>query len=366
MKNQLAALEHLALFSFLMIGLPAAGAGSPGTQGPRFLGAGLDEPKIVNGIYMAGPIQEFILDGNQFPPATSRPQPSMAIPTPIFQLDQLTCVPDPRNSAFLAKCSALVVTTVTPATAPSVCKEPNPPGNRRVKLIALKAKWDPANTALDFNASNSVVFACEDSSPGTPDPKDKIGAFGKCVGAGFFERTPIGMSKFQACVRAMRADYCGIGQSLTLEGTPLAIYDHPPPPRSVLCKSDKCFEASWDEKGARCINHARYEHLVLLSTIQAAYERPPANRTRIDGLEVCGAQYGPIAECVALYKDFFYDDDHLMGTGVSPIDAVTSQFVCKSGAKRRFPEAVLTRTSVRFVTSTGVDTLRCCDTLKCP
>ena len=379
MKNPLAALEPLTLFVFLTIALPAAGTGGPGTQGPRFLGAGLDEPQIVSGVYAPGPIQEFVLNAGQFPPASPSPTPKTTSGPPIFEINHLRCSAD---GTMVANCTALIKTSIQPSSVPFVCTGANPSGDRPVKLIALKAKWDPTTAALDFTASDTVVFACKDPSPGKPDPMDKIGAFGKCVGVGF-KPTTSGTSEFQACVRANRADYCGNGLSLTLQGTPLTIYDHPPPSSFVLCKPGTCFEASWDESGARCINHARYEHLLLLSTIQTKrpYEKKsskektgsqqtgspgPAN-PRVEGMEVCGPQYDPIGQCVAQYTDFYYDDTHPIGTGVNPIDAVTSQFVCRTGKVRKFPQAVLTRTKVRFVvSSTQVDTLSCCDSLGCP
>ncbi len=58
----------------------------------------------------------------------------------------------------------------------------------------------------------------------------------------------------QACVRATRADYCGDGVSLTVEGRPLDLYD------SVGMQKDTedwTFEAEWTADGARCITDPR-------------------------------------------------------------------------------------------------------------
>jgi hypothetical protein len=367
---------------FLFISVDAVAAGGAGDQGPRFLGAGLDEAPTP------GYIQEF--SSAAFPPNVANPTPVTKPPfhpNPVFTLSQLACTPDTKNPTLLARCSAVVNAAVPPS---AICKGPDLTTNK-IKLIALKAKWDLAHAALDFSPSSSIVFACEDPIPPTPDPQDLIGAFGKCVRTGFFD-APADKNKFLACVRAMRADYCGIGASFTLAGTPLGIYDNPP----VCIIADGCYEASWDDGGAVCINHARYEHLVLLSTIKdlclatpsqssvSPWKNPrlhaagvpagvcPATTkktTRIDGLNVCGTQFEPIATCLSQYTDFYYDDDpvHKMGP-MTPINAVTSQFVCRTGKTRKFPGAVLTRTKVRFVvSSTKTDDLPCCDTLKdCP
>ncbi len=61
-------------------------------------------------------------------------------------------------------------------------------------------------------------------------------------------------SRHQACVRALRADYCGDGMSHTVDGVPINIYDgigirHE--------RSDWSNEAEWDDNGALCIVKAR-------------------------------------------------------------------------------------------------------------
>jgi hypothetical protein len=214
-------------------------------------------------------------------------------------------------------------------------------------------------------------------NPFGPDDDDSIGAIGKCVGKGFFDTS--GMTReFLSCIRAMRADYCGLGLSLTRMGTPIAIYDMTALPlRSQVCRLGECFEASWTPDGANCINHARYEHLVRLSTSQDAAKRNPdggvdpgqEKRTVVDGFRVCSYEYQPLADCVAKYTDFYFDDTHQISSGatpVNPVEAVSAQYVCWQGEHR--PAApVRTRTQVRFVPIGGgpAETLDCCDTLGC-
>ena len=59
----------------------------------------------------------------------------------------------------------------------------------------------------------------------------------------------------EACVRALRADYCGTGHDRA-GGAPVAVYDkiavHP------LAQADgMSFEAAWSAGGAACVNHIR-------------------------------------------------------------------------------------------------------------
>ena len=54
----------------------------------------------------------------------------------------------------------------------------------------------------------------------------------------------------QACVRALRADYCGDGTSYTVDGVSLNLYD------DIGIRQDSedwAVEAEWDEQGARCV-----------------------------------------------------------------------------------------------------------------
>ena len=54
----------------------------------------------------------------------------------------------------------------------------------------------------------------------------------------------------QACVRALRADYCGDGTSYTVDGVALNLYDGI---GIRLDSEDWAIEAEWDDAGARCV-----------------------------------------------------------------------------------------------------------------
>jgi hypothetical protein len=62
----------------------------------------------------------------------------------------------------------------------------------------------------------------------------------------------------QACTRMARADYCGTGQSWTVPGTPIDIYDALDP-RLETPETDWPVEAEWNPNGAYCLNDIRQQ-----------------------------------------------------------------------------------------------------------
>jgi hypothetical protein len=100
------------------------------------------------------------------------------------------------------------------------------------------------------------------------------GAEGKCIRFGYkpwgFGPNNIALAPyFQACVRLVRADYCGDGVGHTRDGTPIDIFD------TIGIERDEpapgmSFEAAWGPDGAVCARRARLPD-VLDSTTIAAY-----------------------------------------------------------------------------------------------
>lgn len=86
-------------------------------------------------------------------------------------------------------------------------------------------------------------------------------AIGKCVLMGYlpWRKTNTGESLWnyhQACVRLLRADYCGNGKPHTRDGTRIELWDE------VNLQDDTSepgmsFEAAWNEKGAVCVSKTR-------------------------------------------------------------------------------------------------------------
>jgi hypothetical protein len=102
------------------------------------------------------------------------------------------------------------------------------------------------------------------------------GAEGKCVRFGYkpwdFGPNNISLAPYyQACVRLVRADYCGDGIGHTRDGTPIDIFD------TIGIQRDEpapgmTFEAAWRPDGAVCVRHTRLPS--VLDSIALAAQCP--------------------------------------------------------------------------------------------
>lgn len=98
----------------------------------------------------------------------------------------------------------------------------------------------------------------------------QIGAIGKCVDAGYQpwdvaeDGTPLATAH-EACVRLIRADYCGDGTAHTVEGNWVNVYDL----AGVQEDSESWpAEAEWNADGARCVT----THLRAVEPVACADE----------------------------------------------------------------------------------------------
>jgi len=87
------------------------------------------------------------------------------------------------------------------------------------------------------------------------------GAEGKCVRFGYkpWAKGPGDVPLapyYQACVRLVRADYCGDGVGHTRDGTPIDIFDRIGIQRDEIAPGIT-FEAGWGPDGAICVRHTR-------------------------------------------------------------------------------------------------------------
>lgn len=113
--------------------------------------------------------------------------------------------------------------------------------------MALPGAWDSTGARIDD--PSRVTLACTS------------GVIAKCVRWGYKPwKTYQGVSLapyHQACTRMARADYCGTGNSHTINGTTIDVYDglglQNRTPDSGLI-----FEAAWTPTGAYCIAHSRW------------------------------------------------------------------------------------------------------------
>lgn len=131
---------------------------------------------------------------------------------------------------------------------------------------------DPAGRRLGFPLAGAFTPAGQYVA--TPDRffvTCTSGAEGKCVRFGYkpWRQTPIAGSLapyYQACVRMVRADYCGDGVGHTRNGTLIDLFDR------VGIQQDEVepgmtFEAAWGPDGAVCVRHTRLPDVLTLDTL---------------------------------------------------------------------------------------------------
>ena len=120
-----------------------------------------------------------------------------------------------------------------------------------ISAIALEGQWieksGTPGAGSKIPGAGGITFACRGF------------ALAKCVEWGYrpWVTHPVlgSLERYhQACVRLVRADYCGDGRSFTRTGTPVNLYD-----QAGIQKDTEAWlpEAEWGEKGAVCLNHRR-------------------------------------------------------------------------------------------------------------
>lgn len=125
---------------------------------------------------------------------------------------------------------------------------------------AAGGAWFPSETEFTFACEGFILAKCV-SMGYKPWSEGRIceegGNGGDCVKATLSDH-------HLACVRALRADYCGDGTSFTEDGILINLFDG----IGIRVDSDPwILEAEWDADGARCISSARLPALPLPSCL---------------------------------------------------------------------------------------------------
>ncbi len=112
------------------------------------------------------------------------------------------------------------------------------------------------------------------------------GAEGKCVRFGYqpWGHTPDGAllaPYYQACVRMVRADYCGDGVGHTRNGTPIDLFDRIGVQRDEPAEG-MTLEAAWGPEGAVCVSHTRLPDVPEPRRARRALPRAPQAVRRVD------------------------------------------------------------------------------------
>jgi hypothetical protein len=143
----------------------------------------------------------------------------------------------------------------------SVCGEQT--DGRPVPAIALSGLWNyssgtplggahvPSASIITFACAGSTLAKCVDLGY-EPWRRAEECLGGKC------RSLPL-QSFHQACVRMMRADYCGDGTSHTTDGVPINIWDGLSIQERAETGTTWKREAEWGPNGAVCITGLRYD-----------------------------------------------------------------------------------------------------------
>ena len=167
-------------------------------------------------------------------------------------------VTDPEKEVLLYR---MIVVDRGSGESEELC-EPDQEGNRWA--FPLRGQWD-ANGRRISNEGFTLTCA--------------TGAQGKCVRFGYkpWKTLPNGVSLadyHQACVRLVRADYCGT-RGTTRDGMLIDIYDK----IGISTISDTAdqdtlkLEAAWDVNGAICVAHTRVPENITLERLAAECPR---------------------------------------------------------------------------------------------
>lgn len=123
----------------------------------------------------------------------------------------------------------------------------------RALAVAVPGSWDARGAFHDD--PKLVTFGCTN------------GAIAKCVRFGYKPwKSVAGHSLVEhhlACVRMVRADYCGDGVSRTRDGTRIDLWDEIGlQPRDEVTEKPEIFEAAWTRDGAAYLNVPRWSDTV--------------------------------------------------------------------------------------------------------
>jgi hypothetical protein len=105
------------------------------------------------------------------------------------------------------------------------------------------------------------------------------GAIGKCVRLGYRPwRGPAMRDLHGACVRAVRADYCGDGRAHTVDGTRIVLIDRQGVQADEPAPGAR-FEAAWGTAGAVCVARPRRPELTPPEALEGLCPARLAGRT---------------------------------------------------------------------------------------
>lgn len=166
----------------------------------------------------------------------------------------------------------------------AVSTEATPSGPIVLHRLSVQAgaEWQPycqedaagARQGFPLPIAARADGSAEPAPPGEFSLTCTAGAQAKCVRFGYRPDGPgaAALARFNACVRMVRADYCGDGTPGTVDGTVIDLYDDAGIQAADMLP-DHAFEAGWSAEGAVCVRHARVPTALDLAALRAACPR---------------------------------------------------------------------------------------------
>ncbi|QSQ22560.1 hypothetical protein JY651_46885 [Pyxidicoccus parkwayensis] len=171
------------------------------------------------------------------------------------------------------------------------------------RALPVGGTWD--SSGAHWNAPGKLTLACE------------TGVISKCAAWGYkpwAERDGKSLADLhQACTRMARADYCGNGQSHTLDGTVVDAYDSFGLQSRVMQATASwdpalaSFEAAWAPDGATCLARTRYGQSlesILRECPGRFHKGPPVD---FGGEDRCSVQRDDVSPEMVLLRNRSYD-----------------------------------------------------------
>lgn len=221
-----------------------------GHQGPFLEGNALD------GLHF-----KLVGTGNVWPPqagVTLKAAAICSVPNLNLQVKIKDCVPGVADA---------VACRVDVVTGDGICGTPKDPGPCRTYeekdqdskhnrgVLVVQGFWDKKGA---WNADSDIVtLSCYDDINEHDQHRWANGAIARCLGKDYSPSK--NADEFLACIRLLRADYCGDGDAHTFSGTDVDMHDPSNPVTPPECQDGRCFEASWSKEGAVCIARPRWK-----------------------------------------------------------------------------------------------------------
>jgi hypothetical protein len=167
----------------------------------------------------------------------------------------ITYCPPPRNGGEVAKvaCGTRVVRVPIPAVAVGGQWDfhEGTPGDGRKLIEQNSASY---NTHVTFACTNGAIGKCVEKAHYKPWAPAATECRVVTTDGRLQCWTPTQELLHEACVRMVRADYCGDGKSMTVDGIGIDLWDQ----SHINTESEQVWgkEAEWTPNGARCLDVA--------------------------------------------------------------------------------------------------------------